>query len=197
MSSYTRLLGALAIALVAALTNAWADEAGFSYKGVGFGIAKPEFAAKLADWDCSAASQCTYTPADCRMRHSGDSITGCDERNTFGGAYLLFGVAEFRDDKLVSMYFKMSTREAAKLMESATGHYGKATEVDDKTTFRTRAGATFDNVKMIWRQSDSTMTVWQRSGRIDEGAALLMTNDEERRRDEQRKANAIKGAKDF
>lgn len=182
----------------AAVTNAQPPEGEFTYKGVPLGVGRAEFAERLPDWQCSGIAACEYTWNACYKKAQKENRPwdDCAARNSFGGASPSFGTARFRNDKLGSLYFSISSTHATELMKAAAVRYGIPKDTDE-TPFRTKSGGTFPNVKMTWERAGSTMTVWLNSGKLGDGAVLVMSEEERRLAAEEGRSKVQKGATDF
>lgn len=192
-------LAALTIACTAGLAHA---QDMFSYKGVTLGTPIAEYQATFPDHPCRGNS-CSYDAQACSSSAAGlyggahtAAVQTCTDRSSFGGAYVSFGTADFRDGKLVHINLTIPSGHIDGLFAALRERYGTPKSMSDEP-FTSRGGVTSPNVLATWETGDAVLQVVRHSFRLGSGNATLSTKAEIEQRAADRAATAKKSAKDF
>jgi hypothetical protein len=177
---------------------AWPQTDDLTYKGVPLGASMSEYKAKLPDQKCDDKfGSCRHDKNDCiSSQKSAEEMVACFGRNSFGGVTMNSTHAQFREGKLVEVYFTFGDVAFDQLTGAARERLGKPTKVVD-SAIQTRGGATLQNREMIWERRSMVLTVKRYGSTIDKGSAVLTTPQERDRKIAEYEAAKKKGAKDF
>lgn len=190
------------VAACAVMASTGIAQEALTYKGIKIGVTQNEFQAALPDYVCKP-NYCSYSSGSCSPITARNSTAqymaqsdACEKRTSFGGAMVTNGFASFVDGKLIRVTFTLPTFHAKHLMESITAKYGAPASVDD-TPVKNRMGAEFENSRRVWVSGDDRLAVTLRSGRIEDGSAVLSGKVSAELAEKERATAKEKGAKDF
>lgn len=181
------------------LANAQTPES-FSYKGVKIGDSLDSFQAALPYFKCSS-SECTYSAASCEMdlkaKGSGDTTRNfdtCMNANSYGGAFITFGMAKFHEGKLSEIY--LTSPWMSRINSALVEKYGQPSSIDN-TPVQNKMGAEFDNWVKTWKMGSDQLVAKLRAGSVKEGSVLILGEAAMKLRAKQQQEQAKSGAKDF
>ena len=120
----------------------------------------------------------------------------CKTSTSFGGALVTQGYVTFGEKGMSQADLTIPTPQMTHLSDAVELKYGAPFKVDNAPV-HTRAGVSHENWRKTWNIGPDVLILELRSGRIDDGRVLLMTNERVIEIEANRMKRAGAGSKDF
>jgi len=168
-----------------------------TFKGLEIGSSVERFMEIAPGARCIASRCFVFVSSECKMgRGTTEDFMACRKRYSYGGHIPLSITGTFDENKLVSVYVKISERSFEGLLVAMQERFGPPS-IDSRSTLQNRMGASFDNRRVGWERTGTVITITQRAGQVDEGSVFFTSAAYAKKAEEEREQKAKAGAKDL